>query len=133
MQDHQKTAEKKDVVYEGTITNEDTGDIRTYKGCTSNELKVRVSTHRSTFRDKDKQNSSEMAKEVHRIKEQTTNLSIKWDIIDQDKSHKAGDKFCKLCVLEKWHILIKGKPTDVNKFRLEPCLHKRKNFLTDIT
>ena len=74
-----------------------------------------------------------MAKEIHRIKGFTRNYSIEWEIIDKGVSHKVGSKSCSLCILEKYRILYKHKPTDLNNFRLEPCLHKKKNFLIDAT
>ena len=57
-----------DVIYQGTITNNDDGEVKTYIGSTSDPLKARVSNHRTTFRDENKKNYSEMAKEIHRIK-----------------------------------------------------------------
>ena len=73
-----------------------------------------------------------MAEAVHNTKTATNNYAITWRIIDKTTSFKAGDNHCTLCTLEKLHILYKNKETDVNKFRLEPCLHKMKHFLSDI-
>ena len=122
-----------DIIYQGTITNNDDGEVKTYIGSTADPLKARVSNHRTTFRDENKKNYNEMAKEIHRIKGFTRNYSIEWEIIDKGVSHKVGSKSCNLCILEKYHILYKHKPTDLNNFRLEPCLHKKKNFLIDAT
>ena len=123
---------QKDTVYEGTVKNNDNDTVKTYKGCTSDELKNRIANHRTTFRHEDKKFSSKMAEAVHNTKNITNNYDITWRIIGKTSSFKAGDSFCKLCTLEKFHILYKNKETDVNKFRLEPCLHKMKNFLSDI-
>ena len=124
---------EKDIVYEGKITINDSNETKTYKGCTSDELKNRIRVHRNTFRDVNKKNNTEMAKEVHKIKETTENFEIEWNVIDRATSFKAGDKFCKLCTLEKYHILLKKKESDLNKFRLEKCRHKKKHHLSDIT
>ena len=128
----QNNCRQKDTVYEGAVRNNDNGTEKTYKGCTSDEFKNRVANHRTTFRHEDKKFSSKMAEAVHNIKNATNNYAITWKIIDKTNSFKAGDSYCKLCTLEKFHILYKNKETDVNKFRLEPCLHKMKYFLSDI-
>ena len=122
-----------DIIYQGEIKKNETESIKTYKGCTSDQFKNRVSVHRNTFNDTNKKNNTEMAKAVHALVESGHSYTIKWKIIDKTSSYRPGDKFCKLCNLEKYHILFKKEETDVNTFRLEKCRHKRKQHLGAIT
>ena len=96
-------------------------------------MKIRVRTHLNTYKDPNKKSNTEMAKEVHKIKNNGQRYSTSWKILDKSVSFKPGDTYCRLCVLEKYYILFKSAPTDVNKFRLEKCRHKERCYLAAVT
>ena len=58
-----------DITYQGTITNNDDGEVKTYIGSTADPLKARVSNHRTTFRDENEKNYSEMAKKYIELRD----------------------------------------------------------------
>ena len=66
----------KDVVYQATITN-NANVAKTYRGSTEQELKNRVSFHRSCMRLENLKNYCELAKEAHKIRNlgQTYNVT----------------------------------------------------------
>ena len=132
-----------EVVYEGKIRLQDENEngtndtienyMKTYKGCTKTELKARIATHRNTFNDPEKRTNTEMAKEIHKLKDENKNFLIQWTILEKIPCFKPGDKYCKLCTLEKYYIIFKKSRSDLNKFRLEKCKHKQTAYLGSVT
>ena len=106
---------------------------KTYIGSTSQELKNRVSFHRSCMRQTNMKNFCELSKEVHKIRNNNLPYSVNWKIIEKSKSFEAGDEYCKLCISEMYHILYNDKPNALNSLRMMPCLHKKKGMLADVT
>ena len=107
--------------------------MKTYKGCTKTELKARIATHRNTFNDPEKRTNTEIAKEIHKLKDENKNFLIQWSILEKIPCFKPGDKYCALCTLEKYYIIFKKSRSDLNKFRLEKCKHKPTAYLGSVT
>ena len=130
--DRMSNCRTKDVVYQATITN-NANVAKTYRGSTEQELKNRVSFHRSCMRLESLKNYCELAKEAHKIRNLGQTYNVTWEILEQSKSFKAGDEYCRLCICEMYHILFDDGITALNDVRVMPCLHKRKAMLGEVT
>ena len=106
--------------------------MNNYWGCTENELKTRVATHRSTFNNSKQENATELSKEIHSIRRLGQEYNVMWNIVERAKAFKPGDDFCRLCNLERYIILFKSNEKTLNNFRVEQCYHKRKIYLSTI-
>ena len=113
-----------------------------YIGLTSGQIKDRITSHRQTFREKDKQNSTTLSKFIwtnNLNKDDTGNIiepSIKWTILQQCDTYKPGQKHCNLCLTEKLFIISNiNKPNNINKRTdiATTCIHKQKHYLNAIT
>ena len=76
-----------EVVYEGAIKLQEDNAAngaykKTYKGCTKGEIKKRIAIHRNTFNDANKRTNTEMAKEVHNLKDANKNFITTWKILE---------------------------------------------------
>ena len=105
--------------------------MASYTGNTERELKTRVSIHNNTFRDKGKRMNTVLAKKVHALTEAGNNITIEWNILERSPSHKPGYDYCRLCTMEKYHIIFKRDQYSVNNIRTEECRHKSKRFLSN--
>ena len=113
-----------------------------YIGLTSGQIKDRITSHRQTFREKEKQNSTTLSKFIwsnNLNRDDTGNLiepSIKWSILQQSDTYKPGQKHCNLCLNEKLFIISNiNKPNNINK-RTDVatiCIHKHKHYLNSVT
>ena len=113
-----------------------------YIGLTSGQIKDRITSHRQTFREKEKQNSTTLSKFIwsnNLNRDDTGNLiepSIKWSILQQSDTYKPGQKHCNLCLSEKLFIISNiNKPSNINK-RTDVatiCIHKQKHYLNSVT
>ena len=113
-----------------------------YIGMTSGQVKDRITSHRQTFREEDRQNSTTLSKFIwtNRLnKDETGNIiepPVKWSILQQCETYKPGQKYCNLCLTEKLFIISNiNKPNNINK-RTDVatiCIHKQKHFLNSVT
>ena len=121
------------VVYEATINT--TGQPAKYIGCTENTFKERFTGHRQTFKDQNKRHSTLLSRYVWE-NHLNPNPEIKWKIINQSKPYQPGNKYCHLCLSEKYHILEgSSNPIYLNKRSEIPsrCPHWRKYTLARVT
>ena len=58
--------------------------------------------------------TTELAKEAHTLRRQGKEFTIIWEIMDKARSFKAGDRFCRLCILEMYTILYKSDENTLN-------------------
>ena len=124
---------QKDVVYQADIINSNTNTTKTYKGCTEQQLKNRVSFHRSCMRIENMKNFCELSKHAHQIVRRGHNYNVSWKILEKASSFKSGDTYCRLCTSEMFHILYNSDHKSLNDIRMMPCLHKRKSMLAAVT
>ena len=116
------------VIYRARIDNV------SYIGLSKNELKERVSGHRQSFREIEKEKSTTLAKYIWAKKlniDKDGNIfepTVKWEILKQCQTYKPGNRDCDLCLTEK-SFIIKNihKPENINKRTdvASTCLHKR--------
>ena len=102
----------KNVLYRATVTsNLPNYGEKKYKGITYNTFKKRHYNHEKDFRDENNKNSSELSKEIWRIKEKGGNYRIKWEILSLHPPYNPATKKCQLCINEKLEILETDGPS----------------------
>ena len=120
------------VVYKATVTETDTKKQETYIGLTENEFKTRFNLHKSSFKLEHKRTTTILSDHIWKLKKKNTDFNIKWEIIKNVKPYAPGEKICRLCLQEKFSILI-SKPS-LNK-RTEifgHCVHRKQFLLNNI-
>ena len=125
----------KNVLYEASITSTLRNyEEKKYKGITYNAFKTRLVNHEKDFRDVKYKNSTELSKEVWRIKDLGGQYEIKWRIISQHPPYNPSSKRCQLCLNEKLEILDHDGSNLLNKRSeiISKCRHQTKHLLKDI-
>ena len=74
---------KSSVVYQATVTTEDSRPVQTYVGLTETSFKTRFANHKSSFNDPSKRHSKELSKYVWHLKEARSKFLITWRILKQ--------------------------------------------------
>ena len=134
----------KSVVYKATVTtNQPRFKRRTYTGMTEEFFKTRWNRHNFDIRHKESKGTT-LSNYIHKIKDIKENLSstmkenfkwnVSWEIIEKAPSYKPGDKHCKLCIAEKYHILNENENVSLNTRSelLSKCRHKAKFKLSKL-
>ena len=119
---------------ESVIYKASTGSAE-YIGLTMNDFKGRYNQHMSSFRYPLTKRSTTLAAHV---REKSLDPSqIKWEIIAKSHAYKTGQTTCNLCLSEKLFIVKNlNNPKSLNKrtdIGNKCTLHKKKNFLKDVT
>ena len=130
-----KNCRAKEVIYRAVIktNNEQNLDnCRYYTGGTEQQLKDRVAFHRSCNLHERLEKSSELSKEIHRLRRAGETFEIKWSILEKSRKFRAGEKYCRLCIAEMYHIPFESNERSLNGLKLEACLHKRKAMLNNV-
>ena len=89
------------VVYQATVTRDDTTEEKTYVGHTEREFKTRYNHHTNSFRNAKHKHATALSKYVWHLKESNVNYSIKWKTIKKCKNYSNKTKRCNLCLHEK--------------------------------
>ena len=91
-------------------------------------LDIQITKHRLTTANI---NSSELSKEVRRIKGEGSNLAMKWRIIKHRAASNPVTNPCNLCLSEKLYILEYEGSNLLNKLDelISKCRHRNKYIL----
>ena len=100
----------------------------TYTGLSKPPFKERFRghTHDMAHDDEGGTKGTTLSKHVWNLKRAGTPYTISWSIQARGDGYNPSNKQCRLCLLEKWHILFKPEGATLNK-RLEvfsSCRHK---------
>ena len=112
------------LIYQADVTNNLDNEYKYYLGLAETTFKERYSNHKSSFKNENSKNSTELSKYVWSLRENNKKPSIKWKIVKIVYS-KATSSFCKLCLTEKLFIL--------NTLGDDNCLNKKHNLLINAT
>ena len=121
------------VVYQATVTREDTQKDETYVGLTENEFKTRFNGHTSTFNNRKRKASTTLSQYVWSLQDKNIEYSIKWKILARSKGYSTSTKKCNLCLKEKYFIICKPQMATLNN-RNElnsECRHRKKHLLCE--
>ena len=121
------------VVYQATVTREDTQKDETYVGLTENEFKTRFNGHISTFNNRKRIASTTLCQYVRSLQDKNIEYSIKWKILARSKAYSTSTKKCNLCLKEKYFIICKPQMATLNNRNelASECRHRKKHVLCE--
>ena len=102
----------------------------TYTGISLPPFKERFRGHTHDIKHEDAKGTT-LSSHVWGLKRAGTAYNISWSILARGDGFNPSTKSCRLCLLEKWHILFKQEEATLNK-RLEvfsSCRHKARLVL----
>ena len=117
------------VVYKYSVTRTDTGTVETYTGATVN-FKERHDKHMRSV-DSDTMKSTTLSSYMKSLKRSNTPYTISWGAKEHAAPFNPTTGWCRLCTLEKHHILFDQVNASLNQ-RSEffcHCFHKKSNLL----
>ena len=118
------------VVYKATVTRADTSQVETYTGSTAQTIKGRWSGHDSDIRHPER-SGTYLSKYIHKLSGQGIGYTLRWEILMKAPPWNPISNICRLCTLEKHHILFHPEDSSLNQ-RSEfftVCRHKEKHLL----
>ena len=119
------------LVYQATVTTEDSKSDQTYVGLTETSFKTRFANHKSSFNDPNKRLSTELSKHVWNLKEAKLKFGITWKIFKQTTPFSPVSNRCNLCLWEKYFIICTPELATLNKRNelVTSCRHANKFLL----
>ena len=93
------------IIYEATIKSN--SDEKKYVGLTEGSFKRRLYGHKQSFRNNNLRTATELSKHIWDLKDRQEEFEISWKIIDRAHSYNGASNRCRLCLLEKFHILTR--------------------------
>ena len=118
------------VVYKATVTRADTSQLETYTGSTAQTMKGRWSGHDYDIRHPEKSGTC-LSNYIHTLTRKGIGYTLKWEILKKAPPWNPITNICRLCILEKHHILFHPEDSSLNQ-RSEfftNCKHKEKHLL----
>jgi hypothetical protein len=121
------------IIYQATVTRQDSGEDNTYIGLTENSFKTRYTNHTSTFRHNKYRNSTELSKYIWSLKDASVPYNISWRVVRECPSYSNKTKRCQLCLYEKYMIIFHPESSTLNKRNelASSCRHRRKFLLAN--
>ena len=120
----------KNIIYKATIKQGYHQKTETYTGLTCNTFKSRLSTHKSSFKNPDV-NQTALSNHIRKLKEKRITHTITWEILDRGQPFSPVSGICSLCTKEKFHITFKPGAATLNKKSemFANCRHKKRVLL----
>ena len=122
----------KNIVYEAKVAT--SSDEKSYIGLTATSFKTRHTSHKASFKHKEKRHQTELSKHIWSLKDEGTPYTITWRIIRHaQRPYSPRTKRCNLCLWEKYHIITADKSTILNSRTelISTCRHKKKFILSE--
>ena len=118
------------VVYQATVTREDTQAQESYTGLTSRRFKDRLYEHTHDFNNENKEGTS-LSNYIWKLKNERTPYNISWKIINRAQSFNPSTKRCNLCLKEKYFIMFRPEGATLNNRSefFSTCRHRLKPLL----
>ncbi len=104
---------RESIIYQATVTTSEGKE--TYIGLTKNTFKERYNGHKTTFKNANKRNNTELSKYIWNLKDQQKDYNIEWEILRAAKPYSNKTKRCELCNLEKVFIIRRPELGTLNK------------------
>ena len=126
------------LVYKASITTKENAiPEKHYYGLCETTFKTRYNSHTHPFRDKKKQNCTELSKLYWNLTSVGKKPIISWSIEKHANAYQSGTNKCQLCLAEKVSILQANPSKTINRRSklVSKCRHKNKfklkNFKPD--
>ena len=120
----------KGVIYEATVKSET--ETKKYVGLTEGSFKRRLYGHRQSFNNNSLKNSTELSKYIWHLKEKNEEYDLSWDIIDKATPYNGSSNKCSLCILEKYHILMRNDLLNSRNELVSKCRHRRSHLIGSV-
>ena len=111
------------IIYEATVKT--STDEKKYVGLTEGTFKRRLYGHRQSFRNSGLRNATELSKHIWELNDRGEEYKLSWNIIDRASSYNGTSKSCRLCLLEKYHILTRDDLLNKRSELVSKCRHRR--------
>ena len=118
------------VIYEATIKSEN--KIKEYVGLTEGTFKRRLYGHRQSFKNSNLKNATELSKHIWHLKGNNEEYDLSWRIIDKAKPYNGSSNKCSLCLLEKYHILMRSDLLNSRSELVSKCRHRRSHLIGSV-
>jgi hypothetical protein len=122
------------IIYQATVTRQDTQKEESYIGLTENTFKTRFNGHNNSFRHSNKRNATTLSNYIWSLKDINIPYTLKWKMIAKATPYSPSSKICNLCIKEKYFIICKPHMASLNR-RNElgaECRHRRKHLLYSV-
>ena len=103
-----------------------------YIGITENEFKTRYNQHTSRFRLSHKSSATSLSEHIWKLKENNTNHTVKWKILEKGQRYTPTTGKCNLCTTEKAYIAYTHPSLNKRRELYSTCPHKRKHLLSNL-
>ena len=122
------------VIYQATVTRQDTQKTETYIGLTENTFKIRYNAHTNSFRHSNKRNATTLSNHIWTLKDENISYNLKWKIIAKAKAYSTSTKVCNLCIKEKYYIICQPQLASLNHRSelFSVCKHRHKHLLCNV-
>ena len=129
---------KENTIYQATVTQVASGKVETYVGLASTTWKARFNVHTASMKNKPKpqaksSNSTELSNHTWDLKDKGIDFKIDWKILDRAQTFNPSSKKCRLCLIEKYHLMFSKECATLNR-RTEfyaACRHKTKKLISN--
>ena len=124
---------KQNVIYQATVTENDTNKTEKYVGLTECTFKTRYNLHKSSFKNRNKSKATTLSEHIWALKDKNANHSTSWKVISRANPYSTATKVCNLCLEEKYHIIMQPHMATLNRRNelASQCAHRRKHLLTN--
>ena len=123
---------QKGVVYQATVTQTNTMREDIYIGITENEFKTRYNQHTSSFRLSHKSSSTSLSEHIWKLKENNTDHTITWKILEKAQPYTPITGKCNLCTSKKAYIAYNHPSLNKRRELFCTCHHRRKHLLLNL-
>ena len=116
-----------DVIYQATVTREDSGHSESYVGLSGGPFKSRYRVHKGNIRNRDEK-GTKLSKYIWELKNQNIGYELKWKYLAKSSSYNPSSGKCNLCIKEIYFIMFKKENCTLNSRSefFNPCPHRRK-------
>ena len=123
------------LIYRAHVKTDTDSTGKSYIGLTEGPFKQRYNNHTLSFRDRKRENSTELSKYVWKLKDEHTSYKIHWSILAKAAAYNNKTKRCNLCLTEKLHIIRADTSTLLNKRSelISKCRHENKFLLKNLS
>ena len=123
----------KNIVYKAVVKSPGMSE-KCYYGICATTFKLRYADHKSSMKNKEHRNKTELSKYIWNLKEQNKQFHVAWSIFRKAKPYKEGSKYCDLCLTEKLVIARSDEKSCLNKKSemASTCRHKSKFYLKNV-
>ena len=121
------------VIYKATVTPTDptnNNGTETYTGLTGGPFRKRHYGHVDDMKEENKDKpGTTLSRHTHELRRKGIDFTITWDILEKRLAgYNTTSKSCRLCLLEKFHIMFTPGVATLNRRRelFSSCRHRRK-------